>query len=137
MFGLTRWTSRLAVFAMAGVVVAGCAYQETRTLDVHRAEFAPIRTIAIATIATHPSMAYPLFTGSRGELVRVLGKYEDEVTNALLKEGFNVIPVGQSSLIYNDHNLEYEISYLHNTPDYMSRSHGEEELEGVPNTWIN
>lgn len=131
MFGFTRWTNRLAVVAMAGVVVAGCALQETKPLDVRKAEFAPIRTIAIATIATRPSQSYPLFTGNRGELVRVLGKYEDELTNALLNQGFNVIPVGQSALIYNDSNLEYEISYLNNTPDYMARSHGQDELTGV------
>lgn len=131
MFGFTHWTNRLAVIAMMGVVVAGCALQETKPLDVRTVEFAPIRTIAIATIAARPSLAYPLFTGSRGELVRMLGKYEDEVTNALLNRGFNVIPVGQSGLIYNAGNLEYEISYLHNTPDFMARSHGEEELTGV------
>ncbi len=131
MFGFARWTNRVAVVAMMGVMATGCALQETKPLDVRRTEVAPIRTIAIATIATRPSLSFPLFTGNRGELVRVLGKYEDELTNALLNQGFNVIPVGQSSLIYNAGNLEYEVSYLHNTPDYMARSRGEEELTGV------
>ncbi|MGB4101137.1 MAG: hypothetical protein WBK91_04440 [Alphaproteobacteria bacterium] len=131
MFGFARLTGHTAIVVMMGVLASGCALQETKPLDVRVTEFAPIRTIAIATIATRPSQSFPLFTGNRGELVRVLGKYEDELTNALLNQGFNVIPVGQSALIYNSGNLEYEISYLHNTPDYMARSRGEEELAGV------
>ncbi len=132
MFSSARLTRSLMAFAVTSLLIVGCAaQQEQESLDVRKVEFAPIRTIAIATIATTPSLSMPLFTGYRGELVNVLGKYEDELTRALLAQGFNVIPVGQSALIYNDHNLEYEISYLNNTPDFMSRVRSEDELKGV------
>lgn len=131
MLGFAHWPRKCAAAAVIGLFAACSSTQDARVLEVHKAEIAPVRTIAVATIAVRPSLSAPLFTGYRGELVDVLGKYENELTKALLDQGFNVIPVGQSSLIYNDPNLEYEISYLNNTPNFMAKLHGEDELTGV------
>lgn len=110
--------------------VAGCSSQDVKMLEAHKLEMLPVRTVAIATIAARPSQSGPLFTGHRGELVGVLAKFETELSLALIDAGYNVIPVGHSSLIYNDPNLEYEIAYLHNVPDFVTKMHSEDELTG-------
>lgn len=123
-----RWSGRkLACFAMVGLFV-GCSAQDYSTLDVRQTDIAPVRTIAIATIAARPSVAQALFSGNRGELVNVLGKFETELSNALVNQGFNVVNVSQSGLIYSSDNLEYEIGYLHNTDDFMAKARSEDAV---------
>ena len=129
MTNLLHNTKRVLAFASLGVLFAGCAWQNYETLDVRTADIAPVRTIAIATISARPSLAQPLFAGNRGDLVNALGKFETELSNALVNQGFNVVSVAQSGLLYNDPHLEYEVGYLHNTEDFMAKSRGEEHVQ--------
>jgi hypothetical protein len=123
-----RMGRSLACALLGLLAVVGCAQQTNQTLDVRQTDIAPINTIAIATIAARPSVSQTLFSGHRGELVDMLGKFETELSNALVNQGFNVINVSQSGLIYNHDKLGYEIAYLHNTDDFMARARGEDEV---------
>lgn len=123
-----NWTKRALSFVAVMVLTTGCSWQNYETLDVRPKAMAPVRTIAIATISARPSLAQTLFAGNRGELVNALGKFETELTNALTNQGFNVINISQSGLIYNSGNLEYEIGYLHNTEDFMAKARGEDQV---------
>jgi hypothetical protein len=133
MLGLARltekgWGKKALSFLALATVSVGCAWQNYETLDIRPKAMAPVQTVAIATIAARPSLAQSIFGGSRGELVGVLAKFESELTTALTSQGFNVINISQSGLIYNSGNLEYEIGYLHNTEDFMARSRGEDQV---------
>lgn len=133
MLGLARlaesgWGKKtLSIFVVAAACT-GCAWQNYETLDVRPKSIASVHTVAIATISARPSLAQALFGGNRGELVGVLGKFEGELTTALTNQGFNVINISQSGLIYNSGNLEYEIGYLHNTEDFMAKSRSEDQV---------
>ncbi|MEJ0063542.1 MAG: hypothetical protein WDO70_10205 [Alphaproteobacteria bacterium] len=129
MTAVTRPVARFLALAAIAVFVASCATQSHEALDARPRLMAPVRTIAIATISTRPSLASPLFTGHRGELIGVLSKYEYELTNALTNQGFNVIAVSNSGMIYNDNNLEYELAYLHNRPEFMVKTRGEDDVQ--------
>jgi hypothetical protein len=133
MLGLARlaesgWGKKTLSFFVLAAACTGCAWQNYDTLDVRPKSMAPVGTVAIATISARPSLAQSLFGGNRGELVSVLGKFESELTTALTNQGFNVINISQSGLIYNSGNLEYEIGYLHNTEDFMAKSRGEDHV---------
>lgn len=126
--GQPRLVARLLAVATVGLALTGCSWQNFETLDVRAQEFAPVQTIAIATVSARPSLAQPLFSGHRGELVEALGKFETELSNALVNQGFNVVNVSQSGLIYNSANLEYEIGYLHNNEDFMAHARSEDDV---------
>lgn len=133
MLGFTRlagygWGKKTLSFLVVATACVGCAWQNYDTLDVRPKAMAPVQTVAIATISARPSLAQSLFGGSRGELVSVLAKLEGELTTALTSQGFNVVNISQSGLIYNSSNLEYEIGYLHNTEDFMAKARGEDQV---------
>lgn len=123
-----RLLQRFLAVAAVGLTLTGCTWQNFETLDVRTQDFAPIQTIAIATVSARPSLAQPLFSGHRGELVEALGKFETELSNALVNQGFNVVNISHSGLIYNSANLEYEIGYLHNNEDFMARARSEDDV---------
>jgi hypothetical protein len=106
--------------------------QRNITLDASPEEVAQVRSIAIASITARPSETLEAIPYQKGNLVRVLTKFENELFSYLLLRGYNVINPAVSRIAYS-RETDYEDLYIANSPDVLTNLQSGAEFKYIAN----
>ncbi|MBY0427787.1 MAG: hypothetical protein K2Q32_01050 [Alphaproteobacteria bacterium] len=120
-----------SVLVLAGLTACGSG-QRNITLDASPTEVAQVRSIAIASVTGRPSETHEILPLARGNMVRVLTKFENELFEYLLLRGFNVVNPAVSRVAYT-RETDYEDLYIANDPTILTNVQSGAEFKFLAN----